>query len=115
MLPLQSDVSPYYHPLCTTWHAQERFAPAENLSHKGGMLVSGEVMIRLEVYLPFRGKRRWRGEERVPAGTPAGALPALLGLSEPELAVLVNGRYRDESTPLAEGDEVAVLRQAEGG
>lgn len=77
--------------------------------------MGGGVTIHLEVYLPFRGRPRWKGKELVPAGTTAGALPQLLGLTEPELAVLVNGRYFNEATPLAEGDEVAVLRQAEGG
>lgn len=77
--------------------------------------MGGGVTIRLEVYLPFRGQRRWTGEEVVPAGTTAGALPGLLGMTEPELAVLVNGRCLDPATPLAEGDEVAILRQAEGG
>jgi sulfur carrier protein ThiS len=73
------------------------------------------LTIHLEVYLPFRGRRLWRGGEQVPDGTTAGALPALLGLTEPELAVLVNGRYVLPETQLRGGDEVAVLRQAEGG
>lgn len=73
------------------------------------------VTIRLEVYLPFRGQRIWRGAEAVPVGMTAGELAAYLGLTEPELAVLVNGRHLDEATPLRTGDEVAVLRQAEGG
>lgn len=73
------------------------------------------INIRLEVYLPFRGERTWRGEERVPAEMTAGTLTAHLGLTEPELAVLVNGRHVDEEAALQEGDEVAVLRRAEGG
>jgi sulfur carrier protein ThiS len=73
------------------------------------------LTIHLEVYLPFRDQRLWRGDETVPDGMTAGALPALLGLSEPELAVLVNGRYVPPETPLRTGDAVAVLRQAEGG
>ncbi|MFZ5817928.1 MAG: MoaD/ThiS family protein [Bacillota bacterium] len=73
------------------------------------------MRIRLEVYLPFRGRRRWQGEELLPAGMTVGGLTAHLGLTEPELAVLVNGRYVEPQTPLSEGDEVAVLRQAEGG
>ncbi len=77
--------------------------------------MDGGVTIRLEVYLPFRRQRIWRGEEAVPAGLRAGDLPGHLGLTEPELAVLVNGRHVDQSTVLQSGDEVAVLRQAEGG
>lgn len=73
------------------------------------------VIIRLEVYVPFRGQRIWRGEERVPQGLTAGALPGCLGLSEPELAVLVNGRHVADDAALQNGDEVAVLRRAEGG
>ena len=73
------------------------------------------LTIQLEVYLPFRGRRLWRGDEQVPDGMTAGLLPAFLGLTEPELAVLVNGRYVPPETPLRAGDEVAVLRQAEGG
>lgn len=73
------------------------------------------IVIRLEVYVPFRGQRLWRGEERIPTGTTAGALISLLGLTEPELAVLVNGRNLPAETILHTGDEVAVLRQAEGG
>ncbi len=73
------------------------------------------VTIRLEVYLPFRKQRLWRGEETVPAGLTAGELPAHLGLEEPELAVLVGGRAVPEETVLRQGDEVAILRQAEGG
>lgn len=77
--------------------------------------MGGGVRIRLEVYLPFRGRHRWVGEEEVPAGMTAGSLPAHLGLTEPELAVLVGGRYVSADTVLTGGDEVAVLRQAEGG
>lgn len=73
------------------------------------------VAIYLEVYLPFRGKPRWEGEEVLPPGTRVGDLLALLGLTEPELAVLVNGRYVDDARCLAQGDRVAVLRQSEGG
>ena len=73
------------------------------------------VTISLEVYLPFRGQRRWEGEEVVPPGTRSGDLCTLLGLTEPELVVLVNGRYAGEERSLAEGDQVAVLRQSEGG
>lgn len=74
------------------------------------------LSIHLEVYLPFRGQRLgWRGLETVPAGTTAGDLPGLLGLTEPELAVLVNGRNVPDATALCDGDDVAVLRQAEGG
>lgn len=73
------------------------------------------VTIRLEVYLPFRGRRLWRGEEAVPEGLTAGQVTAHLGLTEPELAVLVNGRHVEDATVLEPGDEVAVLRRAEGG
>lgn len=73
------------------------------------------MTIHLEVYLTFRGERRWVGAESVPAGLTVGGLVAHLGLDEPELAVLVGGRYVDPATPLSEGDEVAILRQAEGG
>lgn len=77
--------------------------------------MDGVVTIRLEVYLPFRGRRVWRGEETVPAGLTAGQLTACLGLTEPELTVLVGGRHVAEGTELRSGDEVAVLRHAEGG
>jgi len=77
--------------------------------------MGGGLTIHLEVYLPFRGRRRWEGKEEVPVGTRAGDLPDLLGLTEPELAVLVNGRYANPDRELAAGDRVAVLRQSEGG
>lgn len=73
------------------------------------------VTLHLEVYLPFRGAPRWVGEEEVPAGLTAGDLPVHLGVVEPELAVLVNGRFVNPATPLVSGDRVAILRQAEGG
>lgn len=77
--------------------------------------MSEMIEIRLEVYLPFRGSRIWRGSEQVPRGTRVGDLIELLQVSEPELAVLVNGRNLPEKRELEEGDEVAILRQAEGG
>ena len=73
------------------------------------------VTIRLEVFLPFRGRRTWRGEEEVPGGTTAGALPTFLGLELPELAVLVGGRHVAEETLLQAGDDVVVIPRAEGG
>jgi|GEM_PF-2280955 len=73
------------------------------------------VTIRLEVYLPFRGRRLWRGEEAVPPGTTVDALLEGLHVQEPELAVVVNGRRAASSTVLQGGDEVAILRQVEGG
>jgi sulfur carrier protein ThiS len=73
------------------------------------------VTLRLEVYLPFRGSRMWRGVHTVPAGTTADGLLASLQLGEPDLAVLVNGRRMPPDTVLQPGDEVAVLRHAEGG
>lgn len=51
----------------------------------------------------------------MPRGTRVGDLIELLQVSEPELAVLVNGRNLPEKRELEEGDEVAILRQAEGG
>lgn len=77
--------------------------------------MGGGVKLKLEVYLSFRGKRTWRGEEVVPPGTTAAGLLSLLGVTEPELSVLVNGRNVAEETVLENGDEVAILRQAEGG
>ena len=73
------------------------------------------LSIRLEVYLPFRGRRMWRGTEEVPAGTTLAALLDALALPEPDLAILLNGRHRPPETLLSDGDEVAVLRQSEGG
>ena len=73
------------------------------------------LIIHLEVYLPFRGKRRWVGEENLPAGMTAGGLVAHLGLGETELVVLVGGRYVTPETPLSQGDQVAILRHADGG
>lgn len=73
------------------------------------------ITLQLEVYLPFRGQRRWSGQEEVPAGTTAGGLPGLLGLTEPELTVLVNGRYAGPERVLEDGDQVVILRPAEGG
>ncbi|HEY3367658.1 MAG TPA: MoaD/ThiS family protein [Symbiobacteriaceae bacterium] len=73
------------------------------------------LSIHLEVYLRFRGQAPWRGDERLPEGTTAADLPRVLGISEPGLAILVNGRNVPESAILRAGDEVAVLRQAEGG
>ncbi len=77
--------------------------------------MDGGVTVQLEVYLPFRGRRTWRGEEHLPAGMTAGGLPAHLGLGEPDLAVLVNGRHVPDETVLQPNDDVAVLRRAEGG
>ena len=77
--------------------------------------MADNIEIRLEVYLPFRGRRLWRGDEQVPAGTTAAGLLAHLDLQEPELAVLVGGRSVAPETLLRSGDEVAILRHAEGG
>lgn len=77
--------------------------------------MGGRIAIQLEVYLPFRGAQPWRGQELVEAGTCVGELPPLLGLTEPDLAVLIDGRHRPPSTPLRTGERVTVLRQAEGG
>jgi sulfur carrier protein ThiS len=73
------------------------------------------LTIRLEVYLPFRGRRTWRGEEPVAPGTTVGVLMAALAVGEPDLTVLVNGRHAGPDRLLQAGDEVAVLRHAEGG
>jgi sulfur carrier protein ThiS len=73
------------------------------------------LTIRLEVYLPFRGERIWRGAESVAAGATLASLTQGLALGEPDLAVLLNGRCMPGETQLKEGDEVAILRQAEGG
>ncbi|HEY8348187.1 MAG TPA: MoaD/ThiS family protein [Symbiobacteriaceae bacterium] len=73
------------------------------------------LTIRLEVYLPFRGQSHWRGTQEIPAGTTAEGLLSFLGLEEPDLVVLVNGRGVSGATLLKQGDEVAVLRRAEGG
>lgn len=77
--------------------------------------MGGSVTIYVQVYLPYRGLRRWAGEVEVPEGTQAGGLLPLLGLVEPELAVLVNSRWVDPALLLAAGDRVAILRQADGG
>jgi sulfur carrier protein ThiS len=53
--------------------------------------------------------------EEIPNGMAASGLLIHLALSEGELAVLVNGRCVADGTVLKDGDEVAVLRQAEGG
>lgn len=73
------------------------------------------LSVRLEVFLPFRGQRLWRGNEWLPEGTTAGTLLSLLGLEEPELAVLVNGCRADADQVLQSGDQVAILRQMDGG
>lgn len=74
------------------------------------------MQICLEVYLNFRGRRIWKGTEEVPDGTTPAQLLRLLGLDDqPELAVIVNGRHHDDHAPLAPGDEVAILRRADGG
>ena len=73
------------------------------------------MTIQLEVYLPFRGKSMWRGEESVPAGTTVSTLLAELGIGEPELTVLVGGRYAPADRVLESGNKVTVLRQIEGG
>ena len=77
--------------------------------------MADNIEIRLEVYLPFRGRRLGRGVELVPAGTTAAGRLAHLDLQEPELAVLVGGRSVAPETLLRSGDEVAILRHAEGG
>jgi sulfur carrier protein ThiS len=74
------------------------------------------VTIRLEVYLPFRGRSVWKGEEAVPAPATAATVLSHLGLDgHPELSVIINGRLWPEDTLLVDGDQVAVLRAAEGG
>lgn len=74
------------------------------------------VIIRLEVYLPFRGRSVWKGDEAVPTPATATTLLGHLGLDgHPELSVIINGRLWPEDSPLADGDHVAVLRAAEGG
>lgn len=74
------------------------------------------MRIWLEVYLPFRGARIWKGEEEVPDGITPAALLAHLGLDGyPELAVIVNGRYHPDYAPIPPGAEVAILRRSEGG
>lgn len=76
---------------------------------------SGEIVCWVESYVPLYGKSIWKGELRLPAGiTPTGLLRHL-GLTEPELQVLVNGRHALAEQVLENGDEVAVLRHAEGG
>ncbi len=74
------------------------------------------MQIQLEVYLTFRGQRIWKGTEEVPDGISPAALLRHLELDHhPELAVIVNGRHHDDDAALASGDEVAVLRRADGG
>lgn len=77
--------------------------------------MADEVEILLEVYRPFRGARVWRGKERVPVGMTVGHLLTHLKIWDPEMAVLVGGRSVAPETRLQSGDEVAILRQAEGG
>lgn len=72
--------------------------------------------LHLQIYLPFRGKRIWKGTLDVPDDSTPGSLIRHLGLEiHPELTVLVNGRYRGDGHPLEPDDQVAILRQAEGG
>lgn len=72
--------------------------------------------VRLEVYVPFRGRRVWKSEEQVPAGVSPATLLRSLGLeSAGDLTVLVNGRYHAADQPIPPGAEVAVLRRSEGG
>ncbi|HWI66324.1 MAG TPA: MoaD/ThiS family protein [Symbiobacteriaceae bacterium] len=73
------------------------------------------VTIQLEVYVPFRGRRIWRGGEQVPAGTTVGTLLAALAITEGDLAVLVGGRHAAPTTILKGGEAVAILRQSDGG
>lgn len=74
------------------------------------------VTIQLQVYLPFRGRTVWKGEEAVPTPATAETLLSHLGLyGQPELSVIINGRLWPEDTLLADNDQVAVLRAAEGG
>lgn len=78
-------------------------------------MTADEIVCWLESYVPLRGKSIWKGELRLPAGTTPMGLLRHLGLTEPELQVLVNGRNTAPERPLHTGDEVAVLRHAEGG
>ena len=73
------------------------------------------LSINLEVFLSFRGQRMWRGEDQLPVGTTVEALLSRLALGEPELAVLVNGRRAESHQVLQPGDQVAILRQVDGG
>jgi molybdopterin converting factor subunit 1 len=69
----------------------------------------------------FAGLRERAGtgarELDLPAGATAGEIWAALDLGERPggLALAVNRRYVDESTPLAEGDEVALIPPVSGG
>lgn len=75
------------------------------------------MKIRLEVYLPFRGRGWWRGVEQLSPGTTLAQLTHRLGLDgRPDLSMLVNGRFfPDHNAPLAEGDQVTYVRRSEGG
>lgn len=77
--------------------------------------MAGEVTVHLEVYVPLQGARRWTGTASVPAGTTVAELPALVGLAEPDLVTLINGRNAAPDRVLAEGDQVVILRPSEGG
>jgi len=81
----------------------------------GMATAEGEITCWVESYVPLYGQSIWKGELRLPAGTPPSGLLRRLGLSEPELQVIVNGRNSLADRPLQDGDEVAVLRHAEGG
>lgn len=73
------------------------------------------MRIYLEVYLPFRGERIWRGDQEVPDGITPDALLDHLELDRNlGLTVIVDGRWIPPDQPIT-GHEVAVLRQSEGG
>lgn len=74
------------------------------------------MRIQLEVFLPFRSKSFWRGEEELADGTTLAQLMQALGFAgRPEIAPIVNGRFPDLEAPLQEGDLVTFVRRSEGG
>lgn len=73
------------------------------------------VRVHLEVWMPFRGKTSWKGEEEVPQGITLRRLQERLGLTDPDVAGLVDGRYHAEDAPVPAGATVTFVHRHEGG
>lgn len=74
-----------------------------------------QITLSVECYVPLYGKTIWKGEVQLPQGQTPADLLAHLGLPGAEMQVLVGGRYAPDDYVLQDRDEVAILRQAEGG
>lgn len=78
-------------------------------------LTRDTVVVQVEVFFRYRGQPLHRGAEMMAAGATLGALRERMGLTQPHVAVLVNGRYAPPDAVLADGDLVSFVHRTEGG